>query len=96
MGPHYHPGDVVFVRDDLVDGVRYKMDNEDRRLCMFVEPMARHLGKPVTIESYGEETNRYHIVEDITKWAWVDEMFAGLASDNSDWVFDPGEELFAD
>ena len=73
-------GDHVRIRDDLVVGDKYKMDNEQTRECIFVYGgMSGLIGKYVTIVDYLPDMNRYIVSYNGVDngWYWVDEMFDG-------------------
>ena len=67
----YKVGDKVLVRTDLIVGKAYCYG------VLFVKEMAKFVGKVVTIKKV--EHQRYWLEEDPEKWAWVDDMFDGLA-----------------
>lgn len=76
----FDSGDHVRIRDDLVVGGKYKMDNEQTRECIFVYGgMSGLIGKYVTIVDYLPDMNRYIVSYNGVDngWYWVDEMFDG-------------------
>jgi len=74
--PKYKQGDMVKVRDDLVIGRDYAMD--DGHSCYnFVRSMDALRGETVTITDVGE--NGYFIEEDDEFCIWTDQMFSGIA-----------------
>lgn len=77
----YKVGDVVRVREDLVEGEVYYDEDGDRRNDVTSEMMDL-AGQEVTIVD--ETTWGYELKEDAYKYGWTDEMFAGLASDVKD------------
>lgn len=68
------PGDTVMVRNDLVDGGIYYMDDNSSRNT-FVMHMKPYLGKMVTIDKVN---NQYKIKEDGGEWSWTDGMFESV------------------
>ena len=72
----YAVGDVVMVRDDLVAGRTYKMEQSPSG-WLFVDDMCKFLGEAVTIAEADE--GHYYIVEG--DYYWTDEMFSCLSSE---------------
>lgn len=90
----YKVGDKVIVREDLIKGDQYYMENTGKR-DVVVEAMLKFRGKTVTINrttTLGE----YKISEDGAEWNWTDEMFSGLANEHWKVVITPnGDETTA-
>ena len=73
-GRLFQPGDIVIVRNDLVERGKYYMNDGVSRNS-FVGSMKPYLGKMVTIDKVGSQ---YTIKEDGGMWLWTDEMFDGV------------------
>lgn len=69
----YKVGDKVKVREDLVVGNFYKMDNSDS-FSIFVLYMERYKGNITTIKNVYDT---YYILEN-NKWNWTDEMLESI------------------
>lgn len=63
----YKVGDIVKVRDDLIEENWYGEQD-------FIEDMSDYKGKYVTIARISGESD-YEIKEDNGLWYWTDEMF---------------------
>jgi ribosomal protein L19 len=64
----YNVGDKVKIREDLVVGNMYGVND-------FARKMAQYKGKTATITTTSEHNNMYHIDIDNECWYWTDEMF---------------------
>lgn len=74
----YHPGDVVRVREDLVENTNYKMcsGKNNGAACWIWDWMKRYAGKQITIKRIdGDGFYEAAITEDCV---WSDEMFEPL------------------
>lgn len=71
MGTKFKEGDKVRVREDLVVGKRYKMEDESFS-DTFEQLMSRLCGQVVTIDY---ANHAYGIKEDDINYNWTDEMF---------------------
>ena len=75
--PKYNVGDLVRVREDLVRGKDYAM--EDGRTASVVDDMIDLAGQIVTIT---DNSNEYSIAESI--WSFTDDMFDGFVGRDDD------------
>lgn len=71
----YRPGDRVVVREDLMNGKRYFMYDDETVSDSAVPLMCKLAGQPVTIKEICSN-GKYHI-EDYG-YFWTDEMFSGM------------------
>ncbi len=84
----YKPGDIVCVRDDLIEDELY-----DGVIVM--HSMLKFAGKFVTIKNYADWGDGYNLVEDY-RYVWTDAMFSGKICRETTEVEEPNElnELF--
>ena len=70
MGTKYQKGQIVRIRTDLEDGLRYPMENSDARV-LFVSGMEKFKGKLMVISRASD----YYYLSGGEGYVWSDGMF---------------------